>query len=154
MTTKGVFYFEFAFEFEDGEPVDIPEGDDPEMITKGFVYDFGNKYQEAIDSGVLDVDDRGGTVYTEFSEDGIIGHGEEMEEAYGVHNWFTSPHPDVIGVGYGSYEVHKAKVDEFMKKWQEIFCDMTEIVGVIKEITDTSFNPMDADDNDFYEALK
>ena len=154
MTTKGVFYFEFSFEFEDGEPVDIPEGDDPEMFTKGFVYDFGNRYQEAIDSGILGVDDRRDTTFTEFTEDGIIGHGEDMEEKYGVHNWFTSPHPDVIGVGYGSYEVHKAKVDEFMEKWQQIFQCMAETVGDVKPISDPNFDGMNASDNDYYEVLK
>lgn len=46
---------------------------------------------------------------------------EDLECRFGVHDWSTSPAPEVDGIGYTSYEVSRGDIPLLMDAWREWF---------------------------------
>ena len=123
--TDTVFYFEFGVYDE--------QTDCEELINKGFIiedYEFSSYNQNKCDA------------FENITSD--------MESKYGVHDWCTGPDSEVDGIGYGSGEVEKHKIDELMEDWQKVFIqDNATVSKVIDFDRDYEDN-----DHDIYQKIK
>ncbi len=43
---------------------------------------------------------------------------ETIESKYGVHDWSSSPNPQVDAIGYTTYEVEKQNISQVMQEWK------------------------------------
>lgn len=118
---KGVFYFSFS------------NGLIEDAIETNYAFTFDiDPDLPGIETDEWSLD---GKTYTnidyDFYEDAI----GELED-YGVHDFCTSPHPEVASVGFSSYEVAAEKIPELMNKWREFFLSTTGVnnVGPIVQI--------------------
>jgi hypothetical protein len=104
--TKGVFYFSFNLEFH--ESVD-------ETLNYGFAFDFGDQPVFPFNDENMD----------EF---------DDLEEKYGIHNFYSRPDARVIGVGYDSYEVYRDQIDNLMTEWRDAFVKICDYVGPVVQL--------------------
>lgn len=90
--------------------------------------------------------------HNQISEQEIINR-DDYEEAmslfesnYGVHDWGSSPSPEIEAIGYNSYEVENTKFQELIMEWQKVFLNMDVVSSVSKIV---SWNGQLPDNSDF-----
>ena len=129
---KGVFYFEFSNNFE------VEDSDDIECVYYGFNMNMLNDDLEED----LDWD------YEDFCAD--------MECKFGTHDWSSSPHDDVAGIGYSAYEAPFSTIPDIMEKWRaylESRADVQDTTAVV-QIDITVDEAMKMTDLDFYNYIE
>lgn len=60
----------------------------------------------------------------------------DLENSYGIHDWGTSPSPEIDAIGYHSYEVESnEKFEELLSEWQKVFSKMNIVDSVSKLVS-------------------
>lgn len=113
-----VFYFTFAVE-------------DEQEVTMGFVVaDASAMFDSLSADGFEHMVDR-------LYEEGQI---DKIESEFGVHDWSSSPSPEVDAIGYCTYEVDASQILMLMERWRKVFAagSPTEAIEVPKSVTQGS----------------
>lgn len=63
-----------------------------------------------------------------------------MENRYGVHDWSSSPRPEVDAIAYSTYEVDDNEISNVMNDWLNAFTKSGCICTPIVEITTLNTN--------------
>lgn len=101
MTKPNAFVFYFAF-VHDGPPI----------VTMGFVVpDAEAVFKKFYASDFEDMVEK---LYAD-------GPFDDLESAFGVHDWRTSPSQEVDAVGFNTYEVEPGQIATLMERWREVF---------------------------------
>ena len=75
---------------------------------------------------------------------------EGLECRFGVHDWSTSPAPQVDGIGYTSYEVSRSDIPLLMEAWRDWFSSHFGLVSPICTLSDAV---LAGTDEDIHQAL-
>lgn len=119
---QGVFYFNFVFSNKEDKNGDCE--------TKIFGFTFH-------------------TITTSPSEEEWFETSlDELSSEYGIHDWSSSPCPDVVGIGFTTYEVDTVKcAKSLVEKWRKTFkkYKMKYVSDKIYEVK-TQYSDMDVYD--------
>lgn len=135
---KCVFYFEFSNNFE------VDDMDDIECVYYGFNMDVPDDKSE---DGYYFFNTEFDESYDEFLDN--------MEGEFGTHDWSSSPHDDVLGVGYSAYEAPFKTIPTIMEKWREYFESRPDVdnVTAVVHVDKTLDEVMNMNDKDFYDYI-
>lgn len=61
--------------------------------------------------------------YYAWEDDQLLEQSQELEEEYGVHDFYGGSDDTDVQIGYGSYEVTQDKWEELIQKWHDWFID-------------------------------
>lgn len=131
---KGVFYFTFNPNYF---------GDDEHLETYAFAFITSPE-----NKNIISLNDNFFDVCGNDEYDNMVG---EMEE-YGVHDFSSSPCPNILGIGYHTYEVEVGKICELMHKWRS-FIQMHLCTETITPVVKIEYAKMN-DEQIYDEVIK
>lgn len=116
MTKLNAFVFYFAFD-NDEQPAAtygfiVPNA--ASVFEKFYVADFESLVDQLYDTDQFD----------------------QLESAFGVHDWSTAPSPEVDAIGFDTYEVAADQIATLMELWRDVFTTSTA-PGPVVEIPET-----------------
>jgi hypothetical protein len=112
----GVFYFEFSFEDE--------ETDDGQAILNAWAF--------TLTPAAIDIIGEDFSTEGEWFEE-LCG---DIEGEFGVHDWGSSPVDEVVGVGFGTYEVSREDAPRCVERWRQEFVKKVGAENVSTKIYD------------------